>query len=327
MDLSTYIERWQNKKILVVGDIGVDEYVIGPVRRISPEAPVPILEVESEDERLGLAANVAQNIVSLGGDVALVGVVGEDRGYDTLRRLLKSQGVSVDHLVLEKNRSTTRKMRVMSGPHHIVRVDYEVQTPISHQTEKQILGLSEQLVSQVSAVVIQDYAKGVVTESLVQSLVQLFQPQGIPILVDPHRSHRASFYKGVDILKPNWIESLALIASTREDWRGRNDAVDTIGRHLLEQSQAKSVVMTRGPDGMSLFDQGQRIDIPTAAKTVFDVTGAGDTVIATLALAYAAKVPLAEACRLANIAAGIVVGQVGCVPCSRKELQTEISAN
>lgn len=321
------ISLFSKKKILVIGDVGVDEYVMGAVKRISPEAPVPVLEVTDEDKRIGLAANVAQNVVSLGGHVELISVVGADTGADILRDLLKASGVGSAHLVVDEKRPTTRKTRVMTGHHHLVRVDYEVRKNLSVETEEKILAKVKDLIPSIDIVVLEDYAKGIFSVSLVEKIVSLSKQAGKYLMVDPHQTKFADFYKGVDLIKPNYNEALALTKIHEEDIENVNERVLAVGRKLQQMTGAKDVVLTQGKDGMSIFSSDtQVVQVPTFAKKVFDVTGAGDTVIAALALGVAVGLPLAEACVMANYAAGIVVGKIGCVPCSADELVAAVKS-
>lgn len=315
------------KRILLIGDVGVDEYVMGAVKRISPEAPVPVLEVEGEDKRLGLAANVAQNVVSLSGQVSLISVIGNDSGAEILKDLLKQSNVSSSDLIIDEKRPTTRKTRVMTGHHHLVRVDYEVRKNLSVETEAKILQRVKDILPTVDVVVLEDYAKGIFSISLVEKIVALAKQSGKYLMVDPHQTKFAEFYKGVDLIKPNYNEALALSKIHEDDIENFNERVLTVGRALQKMTGARDVVLTQGKEGMSIFSSDlQVVQVPTFAKKVFDVTGAGDTVIAALALGVAAGLPLAQACVLANYAAGIVVGKIGCVPCNVSELRSVIKA-
>lgn len=319
------ISSFKSKKILVVGDVGVDEYIMGAVKRISPEAPVPVLEVTGEDKRLGLAANVAQNVVSLGGQVQMVSVVGSDTGAEILRALLKKSNVSSEYLVVDEKRPTTRKTRVMTGHHHLVRVDHEVRQNLSNDTENQIFKQIERLISGVDSIVLEDYAKGIFSVSLVEKIVALAKKSGKYLMVDPHQTKFAEFYKGVDLIKPNYNEALALTKIHEEDIQDPAERVWAVGKALQKMTGARDVVLTQGKEGMAIFSSNsQVVQVPTFAKKVFDVTGAGDTVIAALALGIASGLSLAEACVLANYAAGIVVAKIGCVPCDVAELKDVI---
>ena len=307
--------------------MGVDEYILGAVKRISPEAPVPVLEVDGEDKRLGLAANVAQNVVSLSGNVNLVSVVGADTGAEILKELLVKSKVSAEHLIVDEKRPTTRKTRVMTGHHHLVRVDYEVRRNLPPETEEKILKRVQDLIPTVDVVVLEDYAKGIFSVALVEKIVALAKKSGKYLMVDPHQTKFAEFYKGVDLIKPNYNEALALTKIHEEDIENFNERVYTVGRALQKMTGARDVVLTQGKEGMSIFTSAAEVvQVPTFAKKVFDVTGAGDTVIAALALGVASGLPLAQACVLANYAAGIVVGKIGCVPCDLAELKATIQS-
>lgn len=319
------ISSFKNKKILVVGDVGVDEYILGAVKRISPEAPVPVLEVTEEDKRLGLAANVAQNVASLGGDAILISVIGSDSGAETLKKLLSESKVSSEYLIVDSSRPTTRKTRIMTGHHHLVRVDHEIKKNLSAETELKIFNQIEKVVGSVDCVIIEDYAKGIFSLSLVEKIVALCKASKKYLMVDPHQTKFAEFYKGVDLIKPNYNEALALTKIQEEDIENPLDRVWTVGRQLQKMTGASDVVLTQGKEGLAIFSKDEQVvQVPTFAKKVFDVTGAGDTVIAALALGVSSGLSLAKACVLANYAAGIVVAKVGCVPCEVQELRAEI---
>lgn len=314
------IPKFYGKKVLVVGDVGLDEYILGEVRRISPEAPVPVLEVESEDMRLGLAANVAQNIRSLGGDPLLVSVVGEDSGESLLRDLFHRHQVSTDYLVRDASRPTTRKTRVMAQHHHLVRVDREMRSFLPESTEEKVFAKIESLINQVQVIIIEDYAKGVVSRRLLQRIVKLAKNHHVQILVDPHQTNSGDFYAGVDLVKPNFKEAIALSGLDYDEMRDSPQKIIDLGRALQKKTGAHQIVMTRGKEGMIIFSGEQIVQVPTMARQVFDVTGAGDTVIAALSLGIVAGLSLTDACMLANFAAGYVVGQIGCVPCTTQNL-------
>lgn len=321
-----FIPGWTGKKILIIGDVGLDEYILGEVRRISPEAPVPVLDVDKEDLRLGLAGNVAQNITSLGGVPVLVSVVGRDTGAELLTQLFEKTGVSAKHLVVDPTRPTTRKVRIMAKHHHLVRVDYELRRYLSAETEKTVLQTVEKALPDVDAVIVEDYAKGVVSDTLLRDVVLLAKKHGKKILVDPHKTNRGEFYNGIDLLKPNFDEAVALSGINYEDLKEHPDQVFEIAQALQKLTGAKELVITRGKDGMIIFSENRVVQVPTYARQVFDVTGAGDTVIATLALGMSSGLALTEACMLANFAAGVVVGHVGCVPCTTQELKSYIQS-
>lgn len=314
------MDQLNNAKVMIVGDIGLDEYVNGSVKRISPEAPVPVLDVFQEESRLGLATNVAQNISSLGGEPILVSVIGNDDTGTQLQSLLEEAKVSSKYLVKDDSRPTTRKLRVMSGHHHIVRVDYEKKKFLSGSMEKAILEKVEANIDSADIVVLQDYAKGVLSEGLCQAVIQIAKKHSKKVLVDPNRNTPLSYYRGAQLMTPNLDEALKLGGFDDDDSRGSEDDLMDVGGKLMSGVEAETMIITRSQDGMSLFENGQAVRVPTFARKVSDVTGAGDTVIAAISLGIAAKLSLEESCVLANYAAGVVVGKIGCVPCFTPEL-------
>lgn len=318
------VDLLKGKKVLIIGDVGLDEYVMGQVRRISPEAPVPVLEVEGEDMRLGLAANVAQNVVSLGGHAMLVSVVGKDTGANLLKELFDKSGVSWDYMISDENRPTTRKTRVMAKHHHLVRVDYELKQSLSAATEAKLIEKVKQYVDQADCVIIEDYAKGVVTRKIVQSVSEICKAAGKKVLVDPHRDNPGDFYAGVDLIKPNFDEAIVLTGSSFDELRQYPERIVDVAKKLQKITGAQEVVLTRSKDGMTILAGDVVTEVPTYARKVFDVTGAGDTVIATLAMGLVSGLDLVHSCMLANFAAGVVVGKVGCVPCEIPELKEYI---
>lgn len=315
----------ENKEILIFGDVGLDEYVQGEVSRISPEAPVPVVEVASRQVKLGLSANVAANVKSLGGKPLLFSLVGQDSGHESLSHLLKEQGISCEHLMVDPSRSTTQKMRVMSGHHHIVRVDYENKKPVDVSFLTQQKPRLEKALKTADCVIIQDYAKGLVNQSSAQMIIELAKAAGKPVLVDPYRSTPLEFYRGCDFMTPNKQEAFELAKQIAKPtiWQD----VNLIGPEFMEILKAPQMVITLGAQGMLIFDQGEIFSMPTFAKTVFDVTGAGDTVIAAFALAKAANWNIKKAGLLANMAAGVVVGHVGAIACSTEDLIASLKQN
>jgi rfaE bifunctional protein kinase chain/domain len=314
----------KGKRVLVVGDVGLDIYILGEVKRLSPEAPVPVLDVSKEDVRLGLAANVAHNIQTLGGQCHLISVVGDDVGATDLQGLLKEHNIRSFDLIVDKDRPTTRKMRLLTGQHHIARVDFEKQHLLSEKIKTQTIEKIAQALPQADIVILQDYSKGMIDWELAQQLIQKAQHLGKKVLVDPYRTTSLSHYKGAYLMTPNKDESVAL--ARQQDYNLPDDleSIDRVGQILMKTIDSKQMVVTLGSAGMKLFENGQIHQMPTFAQNVFDVTGAGDTVIASIALALAAGWPLDKACYLANFAAGVVVGKVGCVPCEIKDLRAFI---
>lgn len=313
------IEKLPKGRMIVVGDIGIDEYVLGDVRRISPEAPVPVLEVQTQDSRLGLAANVAQNVASLGGEAFLVGVVGADTAAEELKKKLSASGVSPEHLIVDSTRPTTRKLRVMSGHHHIVRVDYEHKRYLSAAVEKNLVSRVKELLSKADGVIIEDYAKGALSETGLRQIIDLSHAAGKKVFVDPNRTTPAHFYAGADVITPNREEAVAMSGLDYNDLRENPNFILELGAALRARVKAENIVITRGKEGMSVISADSATHMPTFARQVFDVTGAGDTVIAAIALGTAAGFSLPDACVFGNIAAGVVVGKIGCVPCTRAE--------
>ena len=319
-DLLRPLRRFPRAHVLVVGDIIGDHYIWGKVDRISPEAPVPVVHVTAESYRLGGAANVAHNIVSLGGRVTVCGVVGEDEAGRWLLKEMAVRGIRTAGVLVSAERPTTVKTRVIAHSQQVVRFDREVRETLPGAIRAKILEHALQAMPQVQAVVISDYSKGVVTRELVRRLARRAKGRGIPLAVDPKVSH-FPYYRGVTLISPNTQEAAAATGIPIVD----EESLLRAGRKLLRQTRSQAVLITRGEQGMSLF-QGDHsvVHLPTAAREVYDVTGAGDTVIGVLALALAAGVPLPQAATLANLAAGIVVGEVGTATVDREQLRRQI---
>lgn len=310
-------------KILILGDIMLDEYLYGSVARISPEAPVPVVEINHEQLRLGGAANVASNIVALGNEPYLIGTVGEDDASVKLSQLLKEKGISRENLINDSERRTTTKTRVIAHSQQVVRADREDAVDISADTEKRVLDKFNLLVNKIDAVIISDYGKGVITASVLEKIIPLCREKGIFIGVDPKESHFFN-YKKVSVVTPNHHEA-GFVAGRRIK---TDDDLVQVGKLLLERLGADSILITRGEKGMTLFDANGDIDyFPTVAKKVFDVTGAGDTVIASFVSAIAAGADLKEATVVANCAAGVVVGEIGTATVTLSRLTEELKEN
>jgi D-beta-D-heptose 7-phosphate kinase/D-beta-D-heptose 1-phosphate adenosyltransferase len=301
---------------LVIGDLILDHYVMGRVSRISPEAPVPVVHVESETLRLGGAANVFNNILALGGKADLCGVIGADEsGRLLLKELGKSRsgrgGVIIDH-----DRPTTRKSRVIAHNQQIVRYDMEGRQELKGTLQKRLLRYVESRIRELSCIVVSDYAKGVVSVALMTELTRMAALRKIPIIVDPKVEH-FSYYKGVTVITPNHLEATQAAGLHGDD----DQTINQAGAVIRQRLGCQSVLITRGEKGMSLYEgEGTSWHLPTQARQVYDVTGAGDTVIGTLALALATGASMREAATLANHAAGIVVGMVGTATVSPKQL-------
>jgi D-beta-D-heptose 7-phosphate kinase/D-beta-D-heptose 1-phosphate adenosyltransferase len=277
------------------------------VNRISPEAPVPVVNVSSETLQLGGAANVSNNIRSLGGRVDLCGVIGADEAGRRVLEILERQGIGRDGVLTDPDRPTTKKTRVVAHNQQVVRFDLERREPVSGAREARLSQYVATCIGSAAAMVVSDYAKGVITPRLMANLTELAHRHGVPVIVDPKVAH-ITRYKGVTVLTPNHLEAVQAAGLYGED----EEAILEAGRQLHQRLGCQAVLITRGERGMSLIEESGRVThIPTVARQVFDVTGAGDTVVATLALALAAGAPMRQAAMLANYAAGIVVGLVG----------------
>jgi rfaE bifunctional protein kinase chain/domain len=297
----------RERSLIVVGDVMLDEFVWGKVARISPEAPVPVVEVTSESHQVGGAGNVARNVRALAGDALLLGVVGRDAAALRVRAELEGSGVRAALVSADDGRPTTVKTRIIAHQQQIVRTDRERDTSISKATEDELIARIEDGLPRAEGVIVSDYQKGVVTPRLMRTLVRAARARRVPLMVDPKVRHFA-LYRRASVVTPNQKE-----AEEASGVRIRND-LDLLlaGQKLLKMLGSEALLVTRGEHGMSLFCRGRRpVHIPTFAREVYDVTGAGDTVIATLALALAAGTSMQDAAVLANCAAGVVVGKVG----------------
>jgi D-beta-D-heptose 7-phosphate kinase/D-beta-D-heptose 1-phosphate adenosyltransferase len=306
---------------MVVGDLMLDEYIWGDVRRISPEAPVPVVDVGRQTTVPGGAANAAVGIVSLGGKVALGGLVGADGAAQRLREALKDRGIGSDGLVVNPERPTTTKTRIVAGAQQVVRADVESCDPPDVTLEEDLLRWIEKAAAVADAVLVSDYAKGVVTPRLSQGAIATANARRIPVVVDP-KGIDFSKYRGATVVTPNLLEAERVAGMTINDEQSLFRAGQALAVHLGESA----VLVTRGARGMSLFGPGSNAQpehIAAVARNVFDVTGAGDTVAAALALSLASGASLADAARLATLAAGIVVGKVGTSSAILDELLAE----
>ncbi|MDF1537211.1 MAG: D-glycero-beta-D-manno-heptose-7-phosphate kinase [bacterium] len=311
------LARLEGKKVLVIGDLMIDEYIWGGVTRISPEAPVPIVGVTSETLRPGGAANVASNIFSLKGKVELCGVLGDDQMGRWLKGEMGKKGTGTRGIISVPGRPTTVKTRVIAHNQQVVRVDKEVTYPLDQKDENLLLASAGSFLPQCGCVVISDYAKGVITPTLVRQLVAIAGKAGVPVAVDPKVQH-FSTYRGVSVLTPNLLEAAAGAGMVIDSM----DALVEAGRRIVEKLGCAHLLITRGDQGMTLFSGMDEVThIPALGRHVFDVTGAGDTVISTLSLAMAAGLPMADGAYLSNVAAGIVVGEVGTVAVTVEQMQ------
>ncbi|MBI4432799.1 MAG: D-glycero-beta-D-manno-heptose-7-phosphate kinase [Candidatus Omnitrophica bacterium] len=318
--LSQVISRFNKAKVLVVGDLILDEFIWGKVSRISPEAPVPVVWVDSENFMPGGASNVANNIRCLGGEAHLAGVVGDDSRGEILRSQLHKKGVNCEGVFTDHKRPTTQKTRVIAHHQQVVRIDREELQPVPDSVLDQILDFIRKKITEVDALIIEDYGKGVIVERLVRESVKMAKSHNRVITVDPKESH-FSYYKGVTTITPNHHEAASMVGFTIKD----DYTLEKAGQKLLEKLKGESILITLGEDGMALFQQGRKMEkIPTVAQEVFDVSGAGDTVISAYTLARASKATASEAAHISNCAAGIVVGKVGVAVTSQEELLKRI---
>ncbi len=310
------IKGFRSSRVIIVGDIMLDEYQWGRVERISPEAPVPIVSIEKSDCLLGGAGNVARNIKALGGQPYLLSICGDDRNGKDLEKLLEQQGV-LYRLLHDKDRSTSLKTRVIAEGQHIVRIDKECLSPISNMLEKELCGELEKNTEPYGIIIVSDYGKGVLTSALRDCLNKLTQERKCRVLIDP-KPINFPLYPQAFIMTPNKKESLAASKIHLKEDRD----VQRVGEEILKKYALQNLLITLGSKGMLLLQEDEKIyHIPTLARQVFDVTGAGDTVIATLGTALAAGLDLLKSCVLANYAAGFAVGQLGATAVSAKELQ------
>lgn len=319
--LASYIDRFPRARILVVGDVMLDHYLWGSVNRISPEAPVPVVNVAKETMLLGGAANVANNIRALGGRADLCGIIGGDEAGRRLAQLLRERGISADGLVTDRTRPTTVKTRVIAHNQQVVRFDRETKEGVEREAYRALLStVRDRVRDGLDAIILSDYCKGVVTAALVRDIVKLARRHGTIVSLDPKVSH-FGIYRGVTILTPNTRE--ASLGARIEI--GDDASLVKAGFSLLRKLKCEAVLITRGEHGMSLFERSGKVThIPTVAREVFDVTGAGDTVISVITLAMAAGAPMVNAARISNYAAGIVVATVGSATVSPDQLKKSI---
>jgi D-beta-D-heptose 7-phosphate kinase/D-beta-D-heptose 1-phosphate adenosyltransferase len=311
------IDRFKRLKTLVIGDLMLDHYVWGTVTRISPEAPVPVVQMSRESEMPGGAGNVAANMASLGAEVYVVGLLGQDAAADRMVALFQRSPIHTESTVRTPERPTIVKTRIIAHHQQVVRVDREIPGDFSPLLRNRIWEQVEAILPRVQAVVLSDYAKGVISPFLINRLIPLARKQGIPITVDP-KVENFHQYQRVTCVTPNTQEAMA--SAGVHVLRSEKD-VEAMGLALLKKIDADSILITRGEHGMSLFEKKKAVfHIPTRAREVFDVTGAGDTVISTLTLALAAGASLRHAAELANDAAGVVVGKLGTASVTAAEL-------
>lgn len=311
------LKKMASRNVVVLGDVMLDEFVWGDVRRISPEAPVPVVEIRRESIRLGGAANVLANIIALGAKATVIGVVGNDAAGERLRSALRECNPEQvdDYLVIDQSRPSTVKTRIIAHSQLVVRADREDRGPVNRETEDRLIEALQRALNNADALVISDYDKGVVTPRILESILPGAY-QKVPVLIDPKLRNFAS-YRPATVVTPNHHEALRVTGLEEE----HDNELHEAARRIKQQLNCDSVLITRGDRGMMLLDgAGDPTYVKTAAREVYDVTGAGDTVIATLAAGLAAGASTLESAHLANHAAGLVVGKVGTATASVPEL-------
>ena len=305
--LENILKNFENLKVAVIGDMMLDDYLIGSVDRISPEAPVPVVSVKEERFVLGGAANVVNNLATLGAKTICFGVIGEDFDGERLIKELSNKGIDTSNILKDKNRPTIVKRRVIGENQQLLRLDWE------NTFENQILIRFSNVIDELDAVILSDYNKGILTPNLVKSIINLCNEKNIIVTVDP-KPKNAMNYIGATSMTPNRKEARECLNATDcED-------IFEVGKKLQSKLKLKNLLLTRSEDGMSIFENDNILNIPTYAKEVYDVTGAGDTVISVYTLGCASKLSLNEAAKIANTAAGIVVGKMGTSTVTRDEI-------
>lgn len=317
--LKEILKDFEGKEIIVFGDIMLDHFIRGTVSRISPEAPVPVVDVKKEFFVAGGAGNVAVNLAALGAKPIMISVVGQDLGGEMLKGFLREKNVNIYGITEDPDRPTTQKIRVMAEQQQIVRFDRESKKIISPAVSAVCMKSFELAVKTAKGVILSDYGKGMLSDHNIETIIETCRKNGIPVCVDP-KIDNFKKYKRITCMTPN----------TKEAWEGvgenpksGEEAMVELGNKILNMLDAQSILITRGAEGMSLFEKGKKLpsSVPTAAREVYDVTGAGDTVISVLTLGLAAGASLKEAAVLSNYAAGIVVGKSGTATATRQEIE------
>jgi D-beta-D-heptose 7-phosphate kinase/D-beta-D-heptose 1-phosphate adenosyltransferase len=321
-ELIGYIDRFPLSKIMVIGDIILDEYVWGDVARISPEAPVPVVEVTSETIRLGGATNVLNNINSLGGKCIICGVVGDDEWGKYLIDKIGDLGISTEGVIVDKTRQTSIKTRIVARNQQVVRYDRETKRTIDHAIMRRLMKIVEKHLDSINAIIISDYCKGVVSSHMIKAIEEMVSGSDVIVAVDP-KPENFRYYRGVDIITPNHHEAAAFCGFKIND----DESLVCAGEYILDKLKCRSVLITQGKEGMTLFESGtEPCHIPTVAQKVFDVSGAGDTVISTLSLGIASGMTKESAALISNFASGIVVGEVGTSTVTARQLKEAIKS-
>jgi D-beta-D-heptose 7-phosphate kinase/D-beta-D-heptose 1-phosphate adenosyltransferase len=319
-EVESFFEKAASVRALVIGDLMLDEYLWGRAERISPEAPVQVVEVTREDLRLGGAGNVVNNLAALGCSVSVCSVIGADENGTLLRRAFEAKGVDLEGLFEDPERRTSKKTRVIAANQQIVRIDRETRSPIGTQSEQGMLDYLSACGRKFDVIIVSDYLKGVLTPEVLSAVCQAGRALGIPVVVDP-KGNDYTKYRGATLLTPNRKEAEIASGVPITD----QDSLERAAGALLSELALDALLITRSEAGMSLFPaQGTAVHIPTVAREVFDVTGAGDTVISVLSLGLACGLPLSESAWVANVAAGIAVGKLGTSTVSPQEIVAEV---
>jgi D-beta-D-heptose 7-phosphate kinase/D-beta-D-heptose 1-phosphate adenosyltransferase len=320
-ELKRCVDRFSDARVIVVGDIIMDEYIWGDVSRISPEAPVPVVDIKEETKMLGGAANVLNNIASLGGNPILCGVIGDDQTGQEIVERVKRQGLRTDGIIAESGRPTSVKTRVVAHNQQVVRFDRESRKKLGVETVEKILDFIRRMQDGYDAIVVADYGKGVISVELMEGLRGLILKASAILAVDP-KIGNFECYRNVDVITPNHNEAGAFCRMEIVD----RESLVRAGKQMLRELGCRSVLITQGKDGMSLFENSGEIShIPTVARKVYDVTGAGDTVISTFCLGLASGLDPKSAALISNFAAGIVVGEVGTSTVKAEDLKQVVN--
>lgn len=312
-DLKRILDNFKNIKIGVVGDLMLDDYIYGTVERISPEAPVPVVNVKEEKFVLGGAANVVNNLASLGAKTICFGVIGNDANGERLLGAFADKKIDVSGLIRDKERTTIVKRRIIGSNQQLLRIDWEDITPISIFLEYALLRNIESKIDELDAVILSDYDKGVLTPMVAKEIVRMCRDRGKIVTVDPKPKNAMNYY-GATSMTPNRKEAKECLGMERAT------NMEEVGKELKEKLKLDNLLLTRSEEGMSLFIEDKVVNIPTFAKEVYDVTGAGDTVISVFTLAAASGVSWHEAAKIANTAAGVVVGKMGTSTVTKDEI-------
>jgi rfaE bifunctional protein kinase chain/domain len=303
-------DSFNGLKIAIVGDMMLDCYYRGEVKRISPEAPVPVLEVDNEFYRFGGAANVALNILKLGGIPYPIGVIGNDNDGRIFKSLAEDFKINISGLIIDDSRPTTAKTRVIAHNQHVVRIDKESKKYLSSEVQEKLIKFIENEIDNLDGIILQDYNKGVLTPALIEKIISLANKKDLLITVDP-KFNNFFLFNNVTVIKPNRKEAEDVLGMKLRN----DDDITKAGTSILEKTNAAYVVLTLSEEGIAVFERNKPVKrMPTVAQIVADVSGAGDTVISTLTMALAAKANIIEACYLANYAGGIVCEEVGIIP-------------